>query len=588
MLLSNGPIGGCFWLCRTRRGGPGSITGKATGSVCRATCVLPTGTQSRLVPAADNVPHLFAEQLCVPKCQVEAPCGRSWPHFQETVRPEGSWSLRASERNASRLLLTVMVLAVLAVFACIAFVPPQDTSPTPTDWKATLESKPGHNKGERERARESYQAIRQLVDSSTLNVTSSFRRTGNKTHKLSARVKSQKHQLSQLKLEEAKVQKRLRKIEKQKEQEQKRLSDIRQKEHSLKKKLYGLIGGWTRQLRIGWVGIAILSLAFCCCSVGIVGCCFGCCTGWNGETAPLSSDFNASPAELAGYAHIASKDAIVRTVRREARLMLLLPLIPLATLPLTKSGQGAPLLAYGIYAPLLLRSKLVEVQILRQLETKPSGYAFLVFSVLEHADYFTDGVFLVQAYINDDIVTPTFAATFLESIFPALAGVVATAHFWGLALTCFAAAAMAQQAMASVIRSTHEDRLSSAADAAGFAAVVHATNDGDLKKIVYTIFFSGLAKVVLENCVQLWLQVSYFAITWDMSSEAARLQTAVSVCLGLISAGCKSGMGLRNAKNAKQPFFHIHSKRCRSFFHILVRYEAFLRNAMPDPSLEPH
>lgn len=101
---------------------------------------------------------------------------------------------------------------------------------------------------------------------------------------------------------------------------------------------------------------------------------------------------------------------VEQVARREMRMMLLLPLLPLLALPYTTCSEGSPLWLYAIYVPFLLRSKYVELELMQALPAEfpdqaesalPWGFwlwlDFLVFGPLEHLDFFTDGAAPIQA-----------------------------------------------------------------------------------------------------------------------------------------------------------------------------------------------
>ena len=62
-----------------------------------------------------------------------------------------------------------------------------------------------------------------------------------------------------------------------------------------------------------------------------------------------------------------------RVVRMQARLMLLVVLVPLAAAAWTSCAGGLPLWAYGLYLPFLVYNKAVEVQLLVRLQVRSSG-----------------------------------------------------------------------------------------------------------------------------------------------------------------------------------------------------------------------
>ena len=136
----------------------------------------------------------------------------------------------------------------------------------------------------------------------------------------------------------------------------------------------------------------------------------------------------------------------------------------------------------------------------------------------------TDGVFPVQAYVCEPMVTAAFADSFSESpVAWPLAPIVATLRFWGLSVLVLAVAVLAQQASGTFAAKTRGTAAAAAADPPGFGALAahfeskEAADDGASLK-----FFSMVSRVLLENCIQLWLQSSFFAITFDRLNETAK------------------------------------------------------------------
>merc|ERR1712176_626568 len=53
-------------------------------------------------------------------------------------------------------------------------------------------------------------------------------------------------------------------------------------------------------------------------------------------------------------------------------------------------------------------------------------------------------------------------------------------------------------------------------------------------------FLVTIGKVLVENCAQLWLQASYFAVVFEHTSHSAKLKLLASIGLGCASALHKS------------------------------------------------
>jgi len=238
---------------------------------------------------------------------------------------------------------------------------------------------------------------------------------------------------------------------------------------------------------------------------------------------------------------------IAQTVRREARLMALLPLLALVGASDTTCEGGPPGWLYVIYLPFLLRTKVVEFRILAKLKRTWSIILSLnfVLGAMDHMDSFTDGVFPVQAYKCDPEVTEHFVFAFQQSFTSALAPLMSLIHFWGLAIILLSAAILSQQLSAVGLytvepkdRSTQSD-IACAADVPGFGALTSSYDDED------QIIFVSLSKVLLENCLQLWLQASYFGLVFHRVSDAGKIKLLISLGLGLVSASYKSMCALK-------------------------------------------
>eukprot|EP00931_Biecheleriopsis_adriatica_P024593 TRINITY_DN15283_c0_g1_i3.p2 TRINITY_DN15283_c0_g1~~TRINITY_DN15283_c0_g1_i3.p2 ORF type:complete len:231 (-),score=42.28 TRINITY_DN15283_c0_g1_i3:73-765(-) len=167
----------------------------------------------------------------------------------------------------------------------------------------------------------------------------------------------------------------------------------------------------------------------------------------------------------------------------------------------------------------------------------------MVFSSFEHFDWFTDGLFPVQAYVCDASMTPMLAEALHQSMMPSLAGVVATLHFWGIATLAFLAAGLSQQALAANFW-TEELGIALAADTAAFAAVADhmdvPAEGGSEKGMRWGKVLVSVTKVLIENCIQIRLQSSGFALTFAMTSRWAKMKALASLAAGISSSLAKS------------------------------------------------
>ena len=131
------------------------------------------------------------------------------------------------------------------------------------------------------------------------------------------------------------------------------------------------------------------------------------------------------------------------TVNFYAKTILLYPLIPLLASPATTCEAGMPAWAYIIYAPLLFLTKMHELYMIYEKGYgSKKGMAAVWWALtslafwlgmLEHADWFTDGGFPVQAYKCGHQATNAFGAAFQESWMYGFAPTLVMLNFWGVA-----------------------------------------------------------------------------------------------------------------------------------------------------------
>lgn len=247
-------------------------------------------------------------------------------------------------------------------------------------------------------------------------------------------------------------------------------------------------------------------------------------------------------------------DMLLKLLRRECRLMLLYPLIPIALAPWTTCGEGMPSWGYALYVPFLLRAKYIEWKILQGLnETGRVLSLGFVLGVLDHADWFTDGAFPVQAFMCEPDATASFAKAFHQSWAWPAAPLVQSLHFWGLVASLLITSASAQQllGMAGIWSVTghpsddFSEHAMAAAELCGFGAVsdkYSARIKGGVRMGKLTAVF---IRILLENCFQLWMQSSFFGLTFELTSDEGKTKVLLSLGLGLFSAIYKSILGFR-------------------------------------------
>ena len=291
-------------------------------------------------------------------------------------------------------------------------------------------------------------------------------------------------------------------------------------------------------------------------------------------------------------------DQIGRQVRMEARLMLLVALLPLVSAPWTTCISGPPTWLYILYLPFLLRSKIVEYQIIRKfgIDWGPALLFEYGMGVFEHLDWFTDGAFPAQAYMCEPDITAAWAAAFDHSWGWVWAPIIRMLHFCGVVVLVLILSMAAQQSalvpfcysnndlpdftlwdqqnidrqkefpVASrwppelILERNQASRTALSADTACFGAVAMLSDkisDAAISKCrgmsepsfrvedTFSIFLLRLRdrqysmvlfKVVFENLAQLYLQVSLYSILFDDLSPSARFKLLVSISAALLSA----------------------------------------------------
>eukprot|EP00441_Pelagodinium_beii_P037539 CAMPEP_0197628564 /NCGR_PEP_ID=MMETSP1338-20131121/6819_1 /TAXON_ID=43686 ORGANISM="Pelagodinium beii, Strain RCC1491" /NCGR_SAMPLE_ID=MMETSP1338 /ASSEMBLY_ACC=CAM_ASM_000754 /LENGTH=440 /DNA_ID=CAMNT_0043199547 /DNA_START=60 /DNA_END=1379 /DNA_ORIENTATION=+ len=313
--------------------------------------------------------------------------------------------------------------------------------------------------------------------------------------------------------------------------------------------------GWKQW---SWQAGACTGLICLCCVLPLTCACIVCCLGVDSFDKGLLHE----AGELVdcqdiqrGYEPVEDSPLdLKRLLRREMRYVMLYPLLPLLGLSQTTCKHGAPLWVYVCFLPLLARAHWIEWRILRSyFEHTVSSIlcsAAFVLGALDKLDWMTDGIFPTQAYKCDAEITEPFAASFGESWGSALAPLILAIRFWGLATFVLLVATTVQQAQAvyaSEVKSgvTETAAEVSAADIAGFGAVANAfeQRNGIHDRVIIKGFII-LAKVLLENALQLHLQASFFALTFDHTDGYGRSKVVASLSLSLTSALFKSALGI--------------------------------------------
>jgi len=319
------------------------------------------------------------------------------------------------------------------------------------------------------------------------------------------------------------------------------------------------------EIEWSWTALAASVVLLCCCALCQFACAaFSIYVAYIEGVAStydtlLGEDKDASAGDDKDSKITGAKmEGILRIVHREMRMMMLYPFIPLLALldPRATCKDGLPTWIYLIYFPLLIRSKLIELRILRQLDASLLSLAFgFALGALDHADWVTDGFFPVQAYLCDDVATDAFARAMQQSAFPFLAPLVLTLRFWGIATILLSAATFAQQAGGSHSKlQTGEgvqfDCLHAAADVPGFGGLaafcekeVDTRAEGNNSNITPLIL--SVTKVLIENDCQFWLQASFIGLTWKQTDMSAKSVLVFSVGVGLASAIYKVAMTLK-------------------------------------------
>jgi len=159
-------------------------------------------------------------------------------------------------------------------------------------------------------------------------------------------------------------------------------------------------------------------------------------------------------------------------------------------------------------------------------------------------------------------VTIVFAGAFAESpVAWALAPLIATLRLWGLAVLVLVVAALSQLVAGTAVGVWGAAAaVAGAADPPGFGAVVaHFENvlagSGRSDSAAGLKFFSAFSRVLLENCVQLWLQSSFFGVMFNSLDWAAKGKVLASLALGLLGATYKSVVAIKAGHAGALPSF---------------------------------
>lgn len=234
--------------------------------------------------------------------------------------------------------------------------------------------------------------------------------------------------------------------------------------------------------------------------------------------------------------------------------MPLLALIPMLTMGSTTCEDGAPAIAYAIYALFFLRSRWIDLSFAWSRNMAVTSMLLPTFlSSLEHFDYFTDGLFPAQGAVCDDRLTPAFVQAWHQSWAQSLAPIVGMFHFWGVCLIIFLQAAFAQQCTAAGNNLGNHASFDVAGLACSFAVLPLRNNNAEAGLVART--FMVISKVLLENCMQLWIQTSFFALSFETFSDMGRRKVLVSLGLSAMSALAKPiGTFLAAAGADKNPY----------------------------------
>eukprot|EP00419_Tripos_fusus_P077404 CAMPEP_0172889720 /NCGR_PEP_ID=MMETSP1075-20121228/139554_1 /TAXON_ID=2916 /ORGANISM="Ceratium fusus, Strain PA161109" /LENGTH=568 /DNA_ID=CAMNT_0013743845 /DNA_START=58 /DNA_END=1761 /DNA_ORIENTATION=- len=323
---------------------------------------------------------------------------------------------------------------------------------------------------------------------------------------------------------------------------------------------------------------SIIAFTLICCCLLAYGCAAGylcCCQGEPGSecSSLCAGSLGDGCCSLLGYSGTEEED-IAHLVTREARIMLVLPCIPIAFRPWATCHGGVPFGAYLVYLPFLVRARIIEIRLILALRKqyldvdelkellssgepderdepdikekylrteRKCGFAVtlafsIVFGTMEHLDWFTDGVFPVQAHACDATVTPLYAGTFLGTCAWPFASIVMWLRFWGIAVIVFCIGAIAQQATSQSrveLGGLVGDHVS--AGTATFlmlSALMEDTNNQETPFHVAPVT-AAISKAFLENLLGIWMQLGFFGLTFNTLGTAAKYKQLLSIGLGL-------------------------------------------------------
>ncbi|CAK8997234.1 unnamed protein product [Durusdinium trenchii] len=184
-------------------------------------------------------------------------------------------------------------------------------------------------------------------------------------------------------------------------------------------------------------------------------------------------DFASKPYTLIQEADEGESDveSLAQRLRCEARLMLVLPFLPILAAPYTTCEGGMPFWAYLLCIPFLIRSKW-EATLLRRHGWSWSALAmsaeFVLFGPLEQLDFFTDGATPIQAFACEPSATDTYVKAF-EASWASMVWVplVMWLRFGGLLLLALSFAVAVQQGFSTTFGSGDVASVMLSADVAG-------------------------------------------------------------------------------------------------------------------------
>jgi len=216
--------------------------------------------------------------------------------------------------------------------------------------------------------------------------------------------------------------------------------------------------------------------------------------------------------------------------------------LPLISLPWSTCEDGTPWWTYVAIIPVVCRAHYFEFWILKRLQSNPWSAVFsfgFMLGLVDHVDWFLDGIFQVHAWKCDEVVTGIMLGEVEDSVLCPFACILKYMRFWGMTVLSMLAGTLVLQTLGGM--GSDVAHFEASADVACFGAVSdhyrlmgHAS-EGGLAKVVITFL-----KVGLKNSFQLWLQTTFFGLAYEQLSFTGKVKIVLSTLCGIVGVVFKT------------------------------------------------